>query len=222
MKTAQNDGGRPAFVRAVSSGPAVTGLTLVASFELTKLVFGSASFALALCAAILVHELGHFAVAKLGGFAITWPIIALPLGGVVLMDPESAPDSDCAEATAVAAGPLLGLLAAGAVAATSPTPGSLPATFVSLSVLVNALNLLPVGALDGGRLAGYVGTPAWLDWPLTACSFAISSVLGLTLVIAVGLAHFAGPRSRSRSGRARRIAAFGWLSSALLVAVLTI
>lgn len=156
---------------------AVTSLSLVGSTVVCALVFDWA-LATVLAAAVLTHELGHYAVARVGGVAVSSPIVVLPPGGYVVVDGARLDRNPRAEASVVAAGPLAGALAA--VAAAWASNSAWAGTFVHVSLLVNALNLLPVGALDGGRLArlaglhpavGWViGAPAamWNPWLLTA------------------------------------------------------
>lgn len=206
--------------RSFWSGPGATVATLAASYVAARLIWG-ADLALVLCMVIVVHELGHFAVAFLGRFELTWPIIALPLGGVVFMDPSRAARPDRAETAAIVAGPLAGALAALAVAPMALfTDNPMATSFVAISALINGLNLLPVGILDGGHLARIVGLPRWTGWLVAVPALWIDLVLGIVLVVAALLG--ASADSRSYQGPARATAVGGWVLTAALLGALWI
>lgn len=198
------------------TGPGATAVTLAASYLLVRLIWG-AEVALVLCMVIVVHELGHFTVAYVGGFDLSWPIIVLPLGGAVLMDYSRAPTPDRAEAAAILAGPLAGAIFALAVAPMALlSDNSTASMFVIISVVVNGVNLLPVGILDGGHLARIVGAPNWLGWLVVIPAFGLDLTLGIVLAIAAVLGHSQPPEAFR--GPARTTAVGGWVFTMALLA----
>jgi Zn-dependent protease len=114
-----------------------------------------AAFAVLLYASILVHELGHVAVARSYGIPVRQVTLQL-LGGASEL--ERPADSPRQELLIAAAGPalslLLGLGGVLALATTDPT-GVVRLLLVQITaanLLVGAFNLLPGLPLDGGRI----------------------------------------------------------------------
>lgn len=92
-------------------------------------------------------------------------------------------------------------------------------SFVVVSAVLNGLNLLPVGVLDGGRLARILGAPRWLGWLSVGPTVILSPALALLLAIAalpgflLDAPHAAYPRT------ARVVAASGCILAAGMVGV---
>jgi hypothetical protein len=110
-------------------------------------------FAAGIISLLFIHELGHALAMKALNIPVG-PITFLPfLGAVVEMrgHPVSAYD----EAKVALAGPVLGTLATLPFVATAVVTGSpFAAALGHWGCMVNLFNLLPVGSLDGGRIAG--------------------------------------------------------------------
>ena len=101
--------------------------------------------------ACLVHELGHAAAIRLLGGRVG----PLRLTGVgAQLRPERARLFTYAEECAIAAaGPAASLLLAGLAGTWARQTGSLDAYLLTgVSLALGAFNLLPAGALDGGRI----------------------------------------------------------------------
>ena len=130
-------------------GPA---LSMVVSMGAYTAIYGW-QFAGGMIALLFVHELGH-AMAMRRFNVPVGPITFLPfLGAVVEM--RRQPVSAYEEAMIALAGPLVGTLATFPFLFASVATGSqFAAGLAHWGCMVNLLNLLPVGSLDGGRIAG--------------------------------------------------------------------
>ncbi|MCP9491667.1 MAG: hypothetical protein MSC31_17610 [Solirubrobacteraceae bacterium MAG38_C4-C5] len=162
--------------------------------------------------------MGHYALARVGGVAVSSPIVVVPLGGYVVVDGARLDRNPRAEASVVTAGPLAGALAAVSVAWASNSTWS--ETFVHVSLWVNVLNLLPVGALDGGRLARLAGLHPAVGWAVGAPA-ALWNPWLLTAMIPAALLgdrHAAHIAERERHA-VRRIALGGAFISLTLLAI---
>ena len=113
-------------------------------------------FALLLYASVLVHEMGHVAVAKSLGMEVR-RIVLQPLGGVSEVV-EERPGKPSREYLVAAIGPLTSLLLGGAGLALASVMhnGSVPwvivKEFAIANLFVAAFNALPGLPLDGGRV----------------------------------------------------------------------
>jgi Zn-dependent protease len=123
-------------------------------------------FAIGFVALILVHELGHFFEAKRQGLHATLPTFVPFVGAFVLI--KNSPLNPWRNALVALAGPFAGGLGAAACWAIGDQAGSnLMLALAYVGFLLNLINLLPVGILDGGavwqaiRIARQV--PAWSD-----------------------------------------------------------
>lgn len=122
------------------------------SFALYSTLFGSWDFGLGLVLLILVHELGHFAEAKRQRLQVSLPTFIPLLGAFVTIRRANLSPWDSALVSL--AGPFVGSLgAAVAWAAGSARDSTLLLGLANIGFLLNAVNLLPVGFLDGGSVA---------------------------------------------------------------------
>ena len=121
------------------------------SFALYSSLFGSWEFGLGLVLLILVHELGHFAEAKRQHLHVTLPTFVPLFGAFVTI--RRAHLSPWRSTLVSLAGPFVGSLgAAVAWAAGSARDSTLLLGLANIGFLLNAVNLLPVGFLDGGSV----------------------------------------------------------------------
>ena len=175
-----------------------------------------------LCLALLVHETGHYLVARLAGLARSGPLVVGPLGGLVLVAPATHRRAQRAEAAIIAAGPLMGVAAGwGAYAVFAAAGDPRFAVFAVISLWLNALNLLPVGGLDGGRLAALAGLPRPFGLALGAGA-ALVQPLALAVILPALAIGSAKPRAVpvGEARAVRRIATCGWLLAACLLLAL--
>ena len=161
------------LVKFGTFGPTL--ITMVIAIWFYTLFFGPA-FAVGIVVLILVHELGHFIVARWMGLPARLPIFVGPLGAFTNL--RRAP-ADAGKSGIIAlAGPALGTVAALAcflLASTAPE-GSTRYLLLALAFFgcfLNLVNLVPVGFLDGAKVADAI--PKWMN------------VLGLLVVAAVVL-----------------------------------
>ncbi len=161
------------LVKFGTFGPTL--ITMIIAIWFYTLFFGPA-FAVGIVVLILVHELGHFLVARWMGLPARLPIFVGPLGAFTNL--RRAP-ADAGKSGIIAlAGPALGTVAALAcflLASTAPE-GSARYLLLALAFFgcfLNLVNLVPVGFLDGAKVADAI--PKWMN------------VLGLLVVAAVVL-----------------------------------
>jgi membrane-associated protease RseP (regulator of RpoE activity) len=122
------------------------------SFALYSALFHSWKFGLGLVLLIFVHEMGHFLEAKRQGLSVSWPQFVPFFGAYVkIRDAHLAPWNN---ALVSLAGPFLGSIGAAVCWAASPYGDTqLLLGLASIGFFLNAINLLPIGILDGGSVA---------------------------------------------------------------------
>jgi Zn-dependent protease len=125
--------------------------TFAISFVAFSVGFGSWKFGLGFVLLILVHELGHIFEARRQGVHVSLPIF-IPLFGAYVMV-RHAGLAPWRNALISLAGPLAGGIgAAAAWALGSAHDSHLLVQLAYIGFLFNALNLLPIGFLDGGTV----------------------------------------------------------------------
>lgn len=156
-----------------------------ALYLLSMAVFSSWRMTLCAMGALLVHEAGHYAAARLLGERIA-KVELTPFGGVMTCAPGRSPSKGIRGVCVAAAGPLgneLALLAASAPAVQRMLGYDGTQAFIMANLAMICLNLLPVLPLDGGNIVfciGYYFFPAGrLLLLLTACGM----LAGLVLVL---------------------------------------
>ena len=129
------------------------GWTFILSLGLYVFAFGW-TFAVVLMLSLLVHELGHYFAFRAYGLSAKLPAFVPFLGaftvGTTPEDPEHA-------GLIALAGPLAGLALAGvcyAIGSGNHDNFWLAAAY--LGALLNAINLIPVPPMDGGRVAAAI------------------------------------------------------------------
>lgn len=184
-------------------------LTMALAAQLYAHLYG-ASLAWGLVGLILLHELGHGAVARRLGLRVGAPIFIPFFGAVIAM--KEQPRSTWAESRIAAGGPAAGLLGAAACAAAaalrpgSPRAGLLLA-LAQLTATINLFNLLPAGGLDGDRITQPFGRAQWaaaLAALAAACagvSLAAGRLDAITLLVLLAAAVKAWRTRGGPSGR---------------------
>jgi len=115
-------------------------------------------FAFGFVLLMLIHECGHLVAARRVGLKVGAPVFIPFMGAFIAL--KDAPHNAWIEAQVAIGGPLLG--AAGALAYSG--------------FLLNLFNLVPVGFLDGGRIAKALSPWLW--------------VLGAAVMVALLIHHF--------------------------------
>jgi len=166
------------LVKFGTFGPTL--ITMIIAIWFYTLFFGPA-FAVGIVALILVHELGHFIVARWMGLPARLPIFIGPLGAVTNL--RRSPGDAGKSGIIAIAGPALGTVAALlcfllAGAASAGYFRYLLLALAYFGCFLNLINLIPVGFLDGAKVADAV--PKWMN------------VVGL-LVVAVVVLFFGNP-----------------------------
>jgi Zn-dependent protease len=149
------------LVKFGTFGPTL--ITMVIAIWFYTLFFGPA-FAVGIVALILIHELGHFLVARWMGLPARLPIFIGPLGAVTNL--RRAP-ADAGKSGIIAlAGPGIGTVAALLcfMLAGIADPGYFRYLLLALAYFgcfLNLINLIPVGFLDGAKVADAI--PKWMN-----------------------------------------------------------
>jgi Zn-dependent protease len=116
-----------------------------------SLWLGSWQFGLGIALLILVHEVGHIIEARRQGVPVSLPTFIPFLGAFVTT--RQAGLAPWRSALIALAGPFVGGLGAAAVwAAGSAQDTTWLVVLANLGFLLNAVNLLPIGILDGGSV----------------------------------------------------------------------
>jgi len=142
-------------------------------------------FALGIVVLVLIHEFGHMVAATKEGLPVTAPIFAL-LGAFVRTASRSDPRQD---AFIAISGPAAGLLAAGGCglltnAVGSPSLKGLYFALMSFGCLITIFNLLPIGFVDGGKVARVLPSGIlYLSGALLVALFFITGGSGIVLIV---------------------------------------
>lgn len=123
--------------------------TFFVSFAAYSFWFGSWKFGLGFVLLILIHELGHVAEARRQGVPVTLPTFIPFIGAFVTVRQAELPP--WRRALISLAGPFVGGLGAAATWAIGSAQNTTwLVVLANVGFLLNAVNLLPVGFLDGG------------------------------------------------------------------------
>ena len=137
----------------------VTAGTAFVSVAAYSIFFGW-EFAAGFVALLFVHEMGHVIALRREGIKASTPMFIPFLGAAIFS--RSLGDNALAEARVGLAGPVLGSLAAAAVAVVGELTGSsLLIALAYFGFFINLFNLLPVIPLDGGRAAAAMSPWMW-------------------------------------------------------------
>jgi Zn-dependent protease len=189
------------LVKFGTFGPTL--ITMVIAIWFYTLFFGPA-FAIGIVALILVHELGHFIVARGMGLPARLPIFIGPLGAVTSL--RRAP-ADAGKSGIIAlAGPALGTVAALLCFLLASTAPAGYARYLLLALaffgcFLNLINLIPVGFLDGAKVADAI--PGWMNVAgllvVAGVVLLFGNPIGLLFLI-LGIFHTIGRFRRSSRG----------------------
>ncbi len=137
-----------------------TGGTMILSIGAYALFWGW-KFALGFVLLIFIHECGHLVVAKRFGLKVSAPMFIPFMGAFIVL--KDAPRNAWMEACVGIGGPLFGALgAAGCYALYWPTQNPLFLAVAYSGFFLNLFNLVPIGQLDGGRIATALSPWLWV------------------------------------------------------------
>ncbi len=182
--------GKLLFTFLKASKFAGTFLTMGLTVVLYAQIYGWL-FAVGFVAVIFVHEMGHYSTSKILGLDVSAPTFIPFLGAFIKM--KSVPKSVREEAIVAIGGPAAGAFITFVCLwlflwTTNPYWAGL----AYLSALINLFNLLPFGALDGGRISKAISPLIWvigiamaivLIWKLHAYILLLVLVFGIYEVI---------------------------------------
>ncbi len=144
-------------------------------FVLVGAALFSWTFALMLLAVVALHEGGHWLVMRLVGYQRQSVFFIPGLGAVATGEKANA--TPMQKVWVYLAGPMPGLVIALAAIVLLSHGGSIPPPWaqqlLTVSVVVNYFNLLPMTPLDGGRV---VETLVFARWPRLRFMFALAGV----------------------------------------------
>ncbi|HVB54655.1 MAG TPA: site-2 protease family protein [Candidatus Acidoferrales bacterium] len=167
-------------------------ITMVISVVVYSLFFGPI-FAIGFVLLLLVHEMGHYLMAKRLGQSVSAPVFVPFLGALINM--RRQPASVQQEATMALAGPVVGTAAAWLCVLVGITQHSeFWAALGYLGCLLNLFNLIPATPLDGGRVTAAISKWAnlvglgilvlYAVWAFTSGT-AVSPVIAIIVLFAV-------------------------------------
>ncbi|HKB92736.1 MAG TPA: site-2 protease family protein [Gaiellaceae bacterium] len=121
--------------------------------------FHSWTFGVGLALMILIHELGHVLEARRQGLDVSWPMFIPFIGAYVTINKAGL--TPLRSGLISLAGPFVGSIGAALVWAIGAARGSnMLVVLANIGFLLNAFNLVPIGFLDGGHVAGSI-REAW-------------------------------------------------------------
>ena len=119
------------------------------------------AFAVGLVLLILIHEMGHGLAMKQAGLRASWPVFIPFFGAFISM--KDAPQHPTIEARVAIAGPVAGTagaLVCAAIGLAIKSPFFL--ALANIGFFLNLFNLVPLGFLDGARIARVFSRGAWI------------------------------------------------------------
>lgn len=159
----------------------------------TYSMFFGLPYAAGMVGLLLVHESGHALVMLNRGIPFS-PMVFMPfVGAVVAM--RRQPRDAWEDALVALGGPFLGSAGAGAVALTAhATNSQLLFALADFGFMINLFNLLPIGSLDGGRVASalspYAGVAGLGLGGVVAYSGAVSNPIFYLVLLSGGYETF--------------------------------
>lgn len=156
-------------------------ITMVISVIFYSFFFGPV-FALAFVSLILVHEMGHYLVARRLGEDVSAPMFIPGLGALINL--RTQPRTVAREAQVAIAGPAVGTLASWACLGLALALRSeFCAALAYVGCLINLFNLIPASPLDGGRVTAAVSK--WVN------------LVGLIVLVGYAVFAFTGAQAAS-------------------------
>jgi|ERR1051326_2147981 Zn-dependent protease len=163
-----------------------TGGTMLLTIGLYAMFWG-VWFSVGVVLLILVHECGHLLAAKRLGLKVGAPVFIPFMGAFIAL--KEAPKNAWIEAQVGIGGPMLGAVGAGLCELIHLTTGKpLFGAIAYMTFLLNLFNLMPVGFLDGGRVATAISPKLWLlGFPILVVMTILNPNPVLIIVVIVSL-----------------------------------
>jgi len=134
---------------------------------------------------IFIHECGHLIVAKYFGLRVGWPVFIPFMGAFIAL--KEAPRNAWIEAWVGIGGPIFGSFgAAGCEVIYLATGNPMYRALAYTGFFLNLFNLIPLGQLDGGRIATAISPWLWL--------------LGFAMLIGYAIYVFSNQLAGARTG----------------------
>jgi Zn-dependent protease len=134
--------------------------SLAVTFAVHCSSFGGA-FATTLCFILVAHEAGHLVAGSFLKIPLPWPIFIPKVGALIVLNEETRTSYE--SAWLGISGPIAGLLATCSVDFLSFYTNSLELKFCATAgYAMHLFNLIPLGDLDGGRVASLIGRWLWI------------------------------------------------------------
>lgn len=148
------------LITMLNLGPATAmAATMLLSLAVYAVAFGW-RFALGLILLLLVHELGHFAAARVVGLRSSIPLFVPFVGAVISL--RQVPTNAKMEANIAIGGPATGTLSAlVCLLFYLWTDSMLMLVLAYTACILNLFNLIPCAPLDGGRIAAAISPHMW-------------------------------------------------------------
>ena len=166
--------------------------SMIATVGTYSLFFGW-PYAVGMVGLVLVHETGHALVMINRNIPFS-PMVFVPFVGAMITMKRQPRDA-WEDALVAMGGPALGSLGAAGVAVTAhATDSQLLYALADFGFMINLFNLLPLGSMDGGRIAGalsrYAGVAGLGMGGLLAYSLPIMNPLFYLILLAGGYETF--------------------------------
>ena len=160
--------------------------SMLASSVAYGFVFGQ-QFGVGMVAMILVHESSHALAMRYYGLPFG-PMIFVPFFGAFI-EAKGLPPSSFPEGVIAIAGPIGGGAAALLTSAAGVLTGSqFLLALADFGLMVNLFNLLPIGSMDGGRVAGILSKWLLLAGWCSGAALLLSGLVGSPLFYLLMLA----------------------------------
>jgi len=134
--------------------------SLFVTFGVQSYLFGKTS-GTGLCFILLAHEVGHVLASRQFSIPVLWPVFIPKVGAFILLKEKVLHPYH--EAWLGISGPIAGLLATGAVDLVGFLGDSADLkSCATAGYAMHLFNLIPLGDLDGGHVASFIGKWLWI------------------------------------------------------------
>lgn len=183
-------------------------VTMAATMLLSLAVYAAAfgwKFAAGFVALIFLHELGHFAAARVVGLQSSSPVFVPFVGAVISL--RQPPTSAKMEANIAVGGPALGTLSAMVCLVFFLwTDSVLMLVLAYTACVLNLFNMIPCNPLDGGKIVGAISPRMWwLGSAATGALFFFTHNLFILVIFVFSLVRLWQGEAAEAGGRYYRL-----------------